>query len=178
MALTGFAVSIQEGRIESVVDLEDGKMLEIFSDALHREGLLREGFSSDGVCPPCNFVLVSLGGIDLPDPSSVPVARRAQKNFRVEMAELEAFHISKGLMHVIEGLFHGFSLWGESIALLASSPTPCLVLTRSIVSRTSCGRISVDPQDHFLYTFFEKKATFYHKRTGNAWGSCRRRDAT
>ena len=62
-------------------------MLEILFDTLNRQAFFHEGFPDDGICPAADPALLPLLGVDLPNPPSIPVARRPDENFRMQIAE-------------------------------------------------------------------------------------------
>jgi hypothetical protein len=101
MNSTGLPVTIHQRRIERIVDFKHGEVPEIFPDTVNRQNLLHKRLSSDLFGPAPGPALVSVGGVNLADPSGVPVTGRTQKNFRVEIPEIEALYVLIEVIYAI-----------------------------------------------------------------------------
>jgi hypothetical protein len=81
--LDGLTISLQKQAIKSVVNFERGKVLEVFGYAFNREGFFFEGLIPDFMAPAGNPFLISPLGINLPDPSGIPVTSRSKEDVLV-----------------------------------------------------------------------------------------------
>ncbi len=93
-----------EQRVEGEVDFQDREVLEILGDALHRKDFFNEGMFPNYLGALPDSALITFFGIDLPKPTSIAVASRAQPDLGVEAPETEFLYVSFDI------LGHGLSL--------------------------------------------------------------------
>jgi hypothetical protein len=104
--LRWLAVTIYAKGIEGVVDLKNPKVLEILLDALNRQGFFHEGFPANDVCATANPAFIEFLGVDLPDPSGIPVAGSSHQNLRMQISELEFLYAPWAFKSVVGRFFH------------------------------------------------------------------------
>src|SRR5512134_1043247 len=90
-ALSWLSILTREKGIESVVDLRNGKELKIFLNAFNREGFFHEGFPANSGSPASDPIFIPLLGVNLSDPSGVPVAGRPDEDLGMNTPEHEFF---------------------------------------------------------------------------------------
>ncbi len=76
-----------EQRVEGEVDFQDREVLEILGDALHRKDFFNEGMFPHYLGALSDSALITFFGIDLPKPTGIAVASRAQPDLGVKAAE-------------------------------------------------------------------------------------------
>jgi hypothetical protein len=87
--LSGIAITIYQGTVKGKIDLENREMIVVLDDTLNRKDLLCVSSSSDCRGPPSYSSFVFVFGINLPQPSAVPVARRADEQIGMDIFKKE-----------------------------------------------------------------------------------------
>lgn len=82
-------------------------MLEVFLDAFNGKGFFHKGLAPNGVGPSANVAFIPLFGVDLPDPSGIPVAGCTEGYPMMEASEFELLDVPRAFEYVIDGLLHG-----------------------------------------------------------------------
>ncbi len=81
-------------------------MFEILLHTLDRQGFFHEGFPADSFCPAVDTPFISLLGVDLVNPSGVPVAGCTQKNIGSQVAKQESIYPLRIFSFVVDSLVH------------------------------------------------------------------------
>ena len=76
----GFLILPPKRLIEGVINFKDRKVFEVFPHAVNREGLFDERLFAYGVGSPGDAACVAFLGVNLSNPSGIPVAGRSKKD--------------------------------------------------------------------------------------------------
>ena len=83
---------IQKQTVESEIQFQDREMLKILLHAFYGQELLSDGLASHCLGSFRDLPSESIRGIDLPQPSCIPVTGRAHRHAGMEVVEEEFFY--------------------------------------------------------------------------------------
>jgi hypothetical protein len=78
---------VQKQTVESEIQFQDREMLKILLHALYGQEFLSDGLTSHGLGSFGDLSCESLRGIDLPEPTGIPVAGCAQGDAGMQLSE-------------------------------------------------------------------------------------------
>jgi hypothetical protein len=84
---------IQKQTVESEIQFQDREMLKILLHAFYGQELLSDGLASHCLGSFRDLPSEPIRGIDLPEPSCIPVTGRADRDLRMEIAKEEFFYV-------------------------------------------------------------------------------------
>jgi hypothetical protein len=86
-------ILVWQGAVESIFNFQDRKMLKVFFNTVNREDFFNEGFLADSICSASGATLIAFFGVNLVNPTCIPVADRAHGNLRMNATELEFIEV-------------------------------------------------------------------------------------
>ena len=84
---------VQKQTVESEIQFQNREMLEVLLHAFYRQELLSDGLASHCLGSFRDLPSEPIRGIDLPQPSCIPVTGRAHGHAGMEVAEEEFFYV-------------------------------------------------------------------------------------